>query len=346
MLRVKHLSKRLGGFCVDDVSFTVNDGEYFVILGESGVGKTVLLELISGLIAADDGEIYWNSENLLSRSIQQRRMGLVYQDQALFPHLTVMRNIAYGAGGNGAECARKWAAEVGVGHLLDRRPDTLSGGEAQRVALGRTLATDPRCLLLDEPLAALDLHSRAQLRGLLRRIHRSGRTIVHVTHDYEEAISLATRIAIMERGTIVQIGPPEEVFHRPASEFVARFVGIRNILRGRLERTGQHTPQFNANGFSINVVTDAAPGPGMILLRSEDVTVSRAPIQSSAQNVLPGAVMDILRTPGGMEVLIDIGTELAALVTPESVEQLELAPSAKVWVAFKATAVRFVGDEA
>jgi len=346
MLRVNRLSKKLGGFGLHDVSFTVNDGDYFAILGESGVGKTVVLELIAGLIAADDGEIYWNGENLLSRSIQQRRMGLVYQDQALFPHLTVRRNIAYGARGNRAACAGTWAAEVGVGDLLDRYPETLSGGEAQRVALARTLASDPRCLLLDEPLAALDLHARAQLRGLLRRIHKSGRTIVHVTHDYEEAISLATRIAVMERGTIVQIGPPEEVFHHPASEFVARFVGIRNILRGRLERTAQHTPQFNTNGFSISVVTDASPGPGMILLRSEDVTVSRAPVQGSAQNVLPGAVIDVLRTPGGMEVLIDIGTELAALVTPESVEHLELAAAAKVWVSFKATAVRYVGDEA
>ncbi|MCX5771404.1 MAG: ABC transporter ATP-binding protein [Candidatus Hydrogenedentes bacterium] len=346
MLRVEHMSKRLGAFCLDDVSFTVHDGEYFVILGESGVGKTVVLELIAGLVAADDGDLYWDSENLRRRSIQQRRMGLVYQGQALFPHMTVRGNIAYGARGHGAEWAQKWAEEVGVGHLLERRPDTLSGGEAQRVALARTLASDPRCLLLDEPLAALDLHARAQLRGLLRQIHKSGRTIVHVTHDYEEAVSLATRIAVMNRGTIVQTGPPEEVFHRPASEFVARFVGIRNILRGRLASTGPYTPRFNADGLSISVVTDAAPGPGMIMLRSEDVTVSRAPIESSAQNVLPGVVIDVLRTPGGMEVLIDIGAELAAMVTPESVAQLDLAPGENVWVSFKATAVRFVGDEA
>lgn len=344
MLRVERLSIRLGAFSLRDISFTVNDGEYFVILGESGVGKTVLLEVIAGLATPDSGAIAWNDDDLTPVPIQRRKIGLVYQNQALFPHMTVRKNIAYGANGTDLD---QIAAETGIRPLLDRYPETLSGGEMQRVALARTLACRPRCILLDEPLSALDQRSRGQLRALLRRIHKAGRTIVHVTHDFEEAVSLATRVAVMDVGTIVQVGTPENVFHHPRSEFVARFAGIRNVIRGNLARPDGATAEFNWNGkLTFKIATDAHSGPGLMLLRSEDITLSPEPSESSAQNVVHAKIVDILRVPGGMEVLMDAhGLDLAAMLTPESVSRLRLTSGAPVYAMFKATAARFLGDE-
>lgn len=352
MLRVERLSLRLGDFHLRDIDFRVDTGEYFVILGASGVGKTLLLEAIAGLVTPDDGRISWDTEDLTTVPIQKRRLGLVYQDQALFPHLTVHANIAYGIprGIKHAERdarVRALADETGVTRLLRRRPGTLSGGEAQRVALARTLAASPRCLLLDEPLSALDQQARANLRGLLRRMHQAGRTIVHVTHDFEEAASLATRVAIMEQGTIVQAGTPEAVFQQPRSEFVARFTGVRNVLRGRLE-TDEAGQRFHCGQMAFRLITEAAPGPGMALVRSEDIVLAAVQPDTSIQNTFACRVRDVFRVPGGVEVLLDASVtppvELAALVTPESVTRLGLVPGAAVWAGFKATAVRFVED--
>lgn len=353
MLRVEQLGVRLGDFHLRDIQFRVDTGEYFVILGASGVGKTVLLEAIAGLVTPYEGRVFWDAEELTRQPIQQRRLGLVYQDQALFPHMTVHANIAYGTARGlrrGERHARvlALAEETGVGHLLDRRPLTLSGGESQRVALARTLAASPRCLLLDEPLSALDQQARGHLRGLLRRLHHTGRTVVHVTHDFEEAASLATHVAIMEQGTIVQAGTPEAVFQQPRSEFVARFTGVRNVLRGLLELDGALARRFVCGGMVIKLVTDCAPGPGMALVRSEDVVLAPAQTDTSVQNEYPCRVRDVFRAPGGMEVLLEVsgtpGVELAALVTAESVARLGLVPGAAVWAGFKATAVRFVED--
>jgi molybdopterin-binding protein len=353
MLCVEGISKRLGSFAIRAVSFTVEDGDYFVLLGASGVGKTVLLEALAGVARPDEGRILWNDRDITCDPIQKRRMGLVYQDQALFPHMTVRRNIAYGLRSRKAngtalqQQAERHAAEAGVTDLLDRFPATLSGGEAQRVALARALATEPRCLLLDEPISALDAQARTEMRGLLRGLHRKGQTILHVTHDYEEAVSLATRVGIMEKGTVVQVGTPEEVFHHPKSEFVARFIGIRNVFKGRLESEGVSkgaTARFVTGGVSFRVLSDAPAGPGMIIIRSEDITVSRLRTETSARNCFKGRVVDVVPARLGTEVTVDIGVAVSALVTAESVERLALCCGEDAWVSFKASAVRFVEE--
>ena len=186
MLRVEHLSTEIGDFALRDVSFEVNAGDYFVLLGASGAGKTLLLEALAGLVRPDAGRIFWDDCEITRTRIQHRGFGLVYQQQALFPHLSVYNNIAYGLRAWGARRrdvaarTRALAAETGADALLDRMPGTLSGGEAQRVAL----AVEPRCLLLDEPLASLDTQARAQMRALLRRLNQRGHTVIPVTHDY------------------------------------------------------------------------------------------------------------------------------------------------------------------
>jgi len=351
MLAIENLSKRLGSFAMRDVSFDVRQGEYFVLLGVSGVGKTVLLEIIAGVMRPDSGQICLDGRDITVQKAQSRSIGLVYQDQALFPHLSVRQNIAYGL-----RCRRvnrskvrdkvsSLAERVGAQDLLDRNVESLSGGEAQRVALARTMATEPKCLLLDEPIASLDAQSRGEVRSLLRDLNRSGQTILHVTHDYEDAVSLASRIAIMESGTIVQVGPPEAIFHCPKSEFVANLVGIKNFFRGTLEPAaagGQLSRFVGPNGVRLWVLTDQAPGPGCLFFRSEDVAISNERPQTSARNVFEGQIIDIIPAKLGVEVSVQIGVKVSALLTRSSVRSLGLEIGKTVWVHFKASAGRFL----
>ncbi|MBN1593546.1 MAG: ATP-binding cassette domain-containing protein [Candidatus Coatesbacteria bacterium] len=351
MLKVESLSKTLGSFSMREVSFSIDRGEYFVLLGASGVGKTVLLEAIAGVIRPDAGRIYLDGLDMTNLRPQNRNIGLVYQDQALFPHLSVRQNIAYGLkchktrrSALKAEVVRL-AESVRASELLDRDVDTLSGGEAQRVALARTMATKPKCLLLDEPIASLDTRSRGDIRSLLRELNRQGQTILHVTHDYEEAVSLATRIAIMEDGRIVQDGSPESIFHSPKSEFVADFVGIKNFLRGSLgpATEGEQLREFiGPDGISIWILSDEEAGPGCLIFRSEDVTISIEQPVSSAKNAFKGIILDIIPAKIGMEVSVQIGVEISALVSRSSVSSLDLQAGKTVWANFKASAARFL----
>lgn len=351
MLCVKNLNINIGGFTLHDITFTVAKGDYFVLLGASGVGKTLLLESLAGVTPIIQGSIRWEDTDLSQMRIQNRGMGLVYQDQALFPHLTVRNNILYGishADMNRAErltFAQTIAEAVGLKDLLHRYPGTLSGGEAQRVALARALATKPRCLLLDEPLSSLDSRAQQELRVLLRKLNREGQTIIHVTHDYEEALSLANHIGVMEQGTIVQTGTPMQVFQHPRSAFVARFIGIKNVFSGTLKKTDP--PQadaalFVSQGIQFYVLNEATSGSGLLLVGSEDVTLSLEKSTTSAQNCYPGKVVDIAPATIGMEVCVDIGVEITALLTGGSAERLALRPGLDVWISFKASAARFV----
>lgn len=353
MLSVKNLSIKVGDFALRDVSFHVEEGEYFVLLGASGVGKTVMLEAIAGLVRPDRGQIILNGRDITHEKIQKRNLGLVYQDQALFPHMTVQRNIAYGLRHRHLGRARvhekvaRMAQLVGAHDLLHRYPRTLSGGEAQRVALARTLAPHPRCLLLDEPISSLDIQSRGEMRALLRTLHRKGHTMIHVTHDYEEALSLASRVGIMENGALVQIGAPTELFHSPKSEFVAQFIGIRNFFKGKLEapdsRNG-NTSRFVTDHFACSILTNAKQGPGHLMLRSEDITVANARTDTSALNNFEGTIVDIAPAPLGVEVAVDIGVELTALLTSGSIDRMQLHCGQKIWLSFKASAARFIEE--
>jgi molybdopterin-binding protein len=348
MLAVEGLSKRLGDFSMHDVTFDVGSGEYFVLLGASGTGKTVLIETLTGIIPPDAGRVSLRGRDITRERVQRRSLGVVFQDQALFPHLSVRGNIAYGPSSRRegrmrtAKAVERLAGETGTLHLLDRRPKTLSGGEAQRVALARALAAGPDCLLLDEPLSSLDTGARGELRALLRRLNIGGATVVHVTHDYEEAVSLATKIGVMEGGTIVQIDTPERILMHPRSEFVARFVGIRNMYRGRLERGEGDTSRFIGRGIDLDVLTDAPPGPCIALVRSEDVTIGLEHGATSARNVIAGTVADVLPVRLGFEATIDAGAEIAAHLAGESVFRMGLRRGMRVYASIKASAVRVI----
>ncbi|MGB4578325.1 MAG: ATP-binding cassette domain-containing protein, partial [Methanoculleus sp.] len=261
MLSVRALSLSLGEFSLDSVDLAVVDGEYFIILGPTGAGKTILLETIAGIYTPEAGTISLDGRDITNTEPKDRGIGMVYQDYMLFPHLTIEENIGFGLRQQKADPARirdlvsETADMLGIGHLLGRTPGTLSGGEQQRAAIARALVLRPRILLLDEPLSALDATTRDRLRRELKSIHRTtGTTVIHITHHFEDIFALADRVAVMQSGKIVQTGTPDEVFRRPATEFVAAFTGMENVFYGVSRiRSGEATIDLGA--ITLRTVT-------------------------------------------------------------------------------------------
>jgi molybdate/tungstate transport system ATP-binding protein len=349
MLEVTHISARWSGFAIDDVSFSVGAGDYFVLLGPSGGGKTLILEILAGLQRASEGAIVLDGADITRARIQDRNLALVYQDRALFPHLTVHGNIAYGLAARGVgrtqrlDRAAELAGRVGVAELLHRYPATLSGGEAQRVALARALAREPKLLLLDEPLSALDISAREKLRALLRQLHRAGNTIVHVTHDFEEAVSLATHVAIMAEGRIAQMGTRDEVFLEPKSQFVARFTGVDNFIAGRVVSRSPGRTTFLAREADFEIGDPGFVGDGYLLFRRRDLEVALSPPRGRTENVYRGRVVDLAPTRSGLEVRLDAqGLCLVAHVPRGQMEKLQLELGCDVFAALKMGAGRVV----
>ena len=237
-LRLQGVRKNYGHVvAVDGVDLTVDEGEFFTLLGPSGSGKTSLLRLIAGFERPDGGTIELGGRDVTSMPPHLRETNTVFQDYALFPHMTVADNIGYGLRVKGVPVAERRERvdrvlkTVRLAGLDKRRPNQLSGGQRQRVALARAVVNEPEVLLLDEPLGALDLKLRQEMQLELKRIQKQvGITFVYVTHDQEEALTMSDRVAVMSNGRIEQIGPPEELYERPATEFVAGFIGISNVL--------------------------------------------------------------------------------------------------------------------
>lgn len=341
MISIKNISKNLGEFFLKDVSLDVNDGEYLVILGPTGAGKTILLETIAGVYAPDSGDVYLNERNITKLPPRQRNIGMVYQDYMLFPHLTVRENIKYGLklkdyGEEETEKRVKDLAELlNVGHLLERYPGTLSGGEQQRTAIARALIMDPEILLLDEPLSALDGKTRSKLREELRRVHSvTNTTIVHVTHSFDEAFLLGSQMAIMNKGEIIQVGEPSEVFRKPNSKFTAEFLGVSNIFKGKAVIDGE-VSRVNAESLIITSST-LREGQVYVSVRPEDVIISLNPIESSARNSFKGKITELTDVGVVTMVTVDVGIPFTAAITRRSFVDMKLEIEREVYLTFKA----------
>ncbi|MFB6467331.1 sulfate/molybdate ABC transporter ATP-binding protein [Cytobacillus sp. Hz8] len=255
-IKIKHVSKSFGSFrALSNINLSVQTGELIALLGPSGSGKTSLLRIIAGLEAADEGSILFEDEDITYKNAKERKVGFVFQHYALFRHMTVFENVAYGLKVRPRKVRpTKEEIEEKVNHLLElvklsafakRYPSQLSGGQRQRVALARALAVQPKVLLLDEPFGALDAKVRKELRRWLRRLHDDFHiTSIFVTHDQEEALDVADRIVVMNEGRIEQIGSPEEVYENPMSPFVYDFLGNVNIFKGRLHKGKMHIGNF------------------------------------------------------------------------------------------------------
>jgi iron(III) transport system ATP-binding protein len=260
---------------LEDVSLAVERGRFFAFLGPSGSGKTTLLRLIAGFGTPATGRILIGERDVTRLPPWSRNVGMVFQSYALWPHMSVRKNVAFGLERrkhSRAEIERKVAdalALVGLSAFADRRPAQLSGGQQQRVALARTIVIEPEVLLLDEPLSNLDARLRVEMRVELRQLQRKlGITAIYVTHDQEDANAIADSIAVLDQGRIQQIGTPIELYDRPANRFVATFLGTANLIEGAIEPGGR----FVAEGFSLAAI-GAAPGRACISIRPQDISV-------------------------------------------------------------------------
>lgn len=345
MIVIRNLKVDLGGFLLQNINLHVQPREYFIILGPTGAGKTVLLEAIAGLHPVLEGEVWIGDREITDLGPDKRGVAIVYQDQVLFPHLSVEKNIAFGL--NMRKCPKKEAKAkidaigevVGISHLLKRSPVTLSGGERQRVALARALVTEPKVLLLDEPLSALDPETREKMRKELKEIHSKTKlTAIHVTHDFEEAIALGHRVAVVNDGCIAQVGTPEEFLRRPSSEFVARFSLARNILSGRVVGADNGCALIDIGGAELRATTKAK-GEVRCSLRPEDILISRERLQSSARNCFPGVITDIVDTGSVIYITVTLPPDFTCIITHQAFDELELRMGEKVWITFKAAAI-------
>jgi len=312
------------------------------------------LETIAGLYPAQGGEIWLNGREITRLEPEKRGISFVYQDYVLFPHLSVRENIAFGlrrgkVGKKEAQDRVEWVVGLlGVSHLLDRKPDTLSGGEQQKVALARALIVSPEVLLLDEPVSALDPQTREGVQHELRQIHdRMQTTVIHVTHDFEEAIALGDRIAVLGEGRIQQVGTAEQVFRQPNSEFVARFAMARNIFAGEVVdgevargdspwREGQAL--INVEGTELAVVTELR-GRLHASLRPEDILLSTQPLHSSARNSFQGVITHIADRGSTLYLTVRVPPDFVCLITRRSFEEMRLGEGKEVYITFKASAV-------
>ena len=265
-----------GALVLDDVSLAIEPGEYFCFLGPSGSGKTTLLRLVAGFGTPSKGRIVIGGKDVTHLPPWERNLGMVFQSYALWPHMTVARNVAFGLERRKlprAEINRKVEAaleRVGLAHLADRRPAQLSGGQQQRVALARTLVIEPAVLLLDEPLSNLDAKLRTEMRVELKRLQRElGITTIYVTHDQEEANAAAGRIAVLDGGKIQQIGSPVDMYDHPANRFVAAFLGTANLIEGRIEGGRFVAP----DGFALDGISGKA-GAACISIRPQNIALA------------------------------------------------------------------------
>lgn len=303
-IQLTNLTKRFDSTsapALRDVSLEIEPGELFFLLGPSGCGKSTLLRLIAGLLEPTSGQISFNGLDVTRVGTQHRNAVMCFQSYALWPHMTVMQNVRFGLSvRNLSETdQKKRAAEalamVRMESYADRRPAQLSGGQQQRVALARALAVHPACLLLDEPLSNLDAKLRLEMRSEIRRICKSaGFTTIYVTHDQKEALSVADRLAVLKDGQLIQAGPPRDLYHRPASSFVADFLGQTNLVKGSV--AGRDGPSWQVNtpmGLLLCAASTQLSGDCLVSIRPESIRLRSITLADrAAANRFTGIVLE------------------------------------------------------
>ncbi|MDY6958297.1 MAG: ABC transporter ATP-binding protein [Halobacteriota archaeon] len=322
------------------MNLEVETGEYFVLIGPTGAGKSILLETIAGLYRPKKGFIEVDGIDITGKEPRRREIGIVYQDYMLFPHLTVIDNVRFGMKGDEQLLLDNLLDLLDISQILSRKPDNLSGGESQRVALARALVTRPKILLLDEPLSALDINTRESIISKLKEINESlGVTIIHITHERLEATSLADRVAVMNKGEILQVGRPEDVFRRPDSEFVANFVGCENLYKGRSvidPDTG--IADVEVGGVTITATTSKSDDV-FITIRPEDILISIDQIETSGRNSYHGKITEVKDMGNITRIIVDVGILFSVVLTKRSFEDLFLGVGKGIYITFKASSV-------
>ena len=331
-IELRHITKRFDEVvALNDVSLVIQDGEFVTLLGPSGCGKTTLLRIVAGFIQPDQGEVYIDSNLVNHLPPDHRPTGMVFQSYALFPHLSVEKNISFGlrvrhtSKADIKEKVSQVAQLAGIEQLLDRYPSQLSGGQQQRVALARTLAVEPSALLLDEPLAALDRKLRVEMRTELRKlINKVGITTIFVTHDQEEALTMSDRIAVMDHGVIIQHGTPMEIYDNPESTFVASFVGNSNLFSGSVRQQPDGNLVFEGDDLRLPLpveYSDRLDQRINLLLRPEHLQL--VPM-TSGQPEETDPERDYMSIPGTISFVTHLGVSIEYEVRLDSGTQLRL----------------------
>ena len=355
ILEVRDLQVVKAGTLVLDVpGLAIEEGEILSLIGPNWAGKTTLLQTVARLVKPARGEFFFKGEGVSSNHSgleYRRRVAMVFQDPLLFD-TTVSENVASGLKIRGMkrpeilEIVTENLERFGIFHLFRRSARKISGGEAQRVALARAFATRPEVLLLDEPFASLDPPTRESLLGDLESILRQTRTTtLMATHDRMEALRFSDRIAVMNQGRILQVGPPAEVMNQPLDEFVASFVGVETILPGRVIKINSGSFVASIMGYDIEAVGEVELGESVVFcIRPENVTLAVPPLResSSARNVFPGKIVKVIPMGLYYRVQLDCGFPLVAYVTGHSLENLSLTEGKKVVASFKATSIHVV----
>jgi molybdate/tungstate transport system ATP-binding protein len=344
MIQIKNMTVRLIGFTLQDINLTVGNGEFFSLLGPTGAGKTLILESIVGLVNPHKGRILIDGRDITHLPPEKRGVGIVYQGHALFPHLSVGENISFGlryhrkSGSQRNSSLDALVDRLGLIHLLDRSVDNLSGGEKQRVALARALAIDPSVLLLDEPLSSLDPNFREEIRQLLKDLHRETTiTVLMVTHDFSEAHFLAQRVAVIHNGRIEQIGSVSGVFMRPATPFVANFVGMKNIFSAAFN--GTHANVRNLS-FQIN---GPQSGHSSIAIRPEHINLFARLPESRPPNLMEGKISRINNQGVYSDVVLDVsGVQFQSILTTSTLHAMKLVPGHAVFMSVDPKDIHFI----
>ena len=348
VLEIRNVSKRFGATqAVDDITLSVGKGEVTALLGPSGCGKTTTLRLIAGFETPDSGQLLMEGHDVARLRPYERNVGLLFQDYALFPHMTVAENIGYGLRFRGMTAQEsgqrvdEMLALVKLSGFGPRRPFQLSGGEQQRVALARALAINPKLVLLDEPLSALDAKLRQELRTEIKEIlARVGATTIIVTHDQEEALGIAERVIVMNRGVIAQEGSPTEIYLHPHNRFVAEFIGRSNMMEGSLSPQDAKTARFSGAGVELTVPSDRmSTGTVWVCIRPERIAVfdvgADVAQRGTYQNVLSGTVIDSAPLAADIHLLVQLPSQRVAIVE-KNLGQPVRTRGAAVWLCFNA----------
>jgi molybdate transport system ATP-binding protein len=348
-LEIKDLHIKLDEFDLKGVSLSLNRGDYLTIIGPTGAGKTIFIESIVGFWQPDKGCIVLNGKDITEELPENRHIGIVYQDFALLPHMTVYQNIAYGLKKhkpkNMDEAIRSMAKSLHIDHLLHRKPSTLSGGEQQRAALARVLIVEPELLLMDEPFSALDQQTRRRARILLKEaVRERATTVIHITHDLDDAWAFADKLAVFRKGRLLQFGSINSVFSHPQSRFIAEFVGA-GFFSGTVVANEDGLSKIDLGGICLTSLDQAERGKNVdVAIRYEAISVTkRKPEHNNGFNVLEATLEHV--TPEGLSSLLDLRIKeitINALLTNSAINRLNVRRGDNLYAMIKKEHVKIV----
>ena len=345
-LKLEGITKSWPSFALKDINLTVEDAEHFFILGPTGAGKTLLLETIMGFHKPKEGRIILDGNDITNVPPEKRGIGYVSQNCVLFPHMTVRQNIEFGLK------IRKTTREtrdkiinevlnrVGLEGLENRRPEGLSGGERQKVALARVMVLQLKTILLDEPLTALDTETASQLKNQLKQIHKEGKTIIQVSHNQLEAFSLGDRMAVLNHGCIMQVGKVREIFLNPKNEFVARFLGYENIYKAQLVREENNYSLLRIGAVTLKIRGQITQNECVVGIRPEDIEIVSSAVNHYDTNMISGSVIDWADMGPVVSVTCDVGFTVKVVLTKSSFIDKNIEVGRTVQVAFKAESLK------